>query len=107
MSEIVNRRDLDFLLYEFLDLEALCRSPRYDAYDRVAVDEILNAAQVIAEDEFLPFAAKLDATEPLFEGGKAVCIPEVKNALDAYAEAGFFAAGFNEDIGGLQMPNVL
>ncbi len=107
MSEIVNRRDLDFLLYEFLDLEALCRSPRYDAYDRVAVDEILNAAQVIAEDKFLSFAAKLDATEPLFEGGKAICIPEVKEALDAYAEAGFFAAGFDEDIGGLQMPNVL
>lgn len=62
MSKIVNRRDFDFLLYEFLDLEALCRSPRYDTYDRVAVEEILNAAQAIAEGKFYYFAAKLDAT---------------------------------------------
>ncbi len=42
MSMIVNRRDLDFLLYEVLDLDALLQAPRYEAYDRETVDAIFD-----------------------------------------------------------------
>ncbi|MCH9694073.1 MAG: acyl-CoA dehydrogenase [Gammaproteobacteria bacterium] len=106
MSMIVNRRDLDFQLYEVLNIESLFESERYASFDRETIDEIFNGAEAIAEEVFLPFADKLDAHEPRFENGTAVSIPEVKLALDAFAEAGFFAAGFDEDIGGLQMPYV-
>ena len=107
MSEIVNRRDLDFLLFEFLDLEDICKSEKFEAYDRGAVEEILNTAQTIAEEKFLPFATMLDANEPKFVDGKAITAPELGDSLRAFAEAGFFAAGFDEDVGGLQMPNML
>lgn len=106
MSMIVNRRDLDFQLYEVLDIESLFETDRYASFDRETIDEIFNGAEAIAEEVFLPFADKLDVNEPRFESGTAVSIPEVKVALDAFAESGFFAAGFDEDIGGLQMPYV-
>ena len=60
--------------------------------------------RLLQRDKFLSCAAKLDANEPTFEDGKVHTIPEIKQALDAYGEAGFFAAAFDEEDGGLQMP---
>ncbi|MBZ0164683.1 MAG: acyl-CoA dehydrogenase [Notoacmeibacter sp.] len=104
MSMIVNRRDLDFLLYEVLDLESLLRTPRYSDYDREAVGAILDTAQQIAEDKYLPCATLLDANEPAFDGRTVTIIPEVSQALGAYRAAGFFGASFDTELGGLQMP---
>ena len=101
---IVNRRDLDFLLYEVLDLESLLRTPRYSDYDREAVGAILDTAQQIAEDKYLPCAAKLDANEPAFDGKTVTMLPEVSEALEAYRAAGFFGASFDAELGGLQIP---
>ena len=104
MSLIVQRRDIDFLLYEMFDLEGLLADPRYAAHDRQSIAAMLDVAETIAERHYLPSAAKLDANEPAFVDGKVDIIPEVSEALAAYAEAGFFAAGFDEDDGGLQLP---
>ena len=64
-------------------------------------------AQSIAEEKYLPFAAALDADEPRFADGKVEIMPEVGRALRAYAEAGFFAAGMEEALGGLGLPYVV
>jgi len=106
-SEIVNRRDLDFLLYDVLDLASICRAPAYSAFDREAVEEIFDTAEQIAEQEYRPFAAKLDAEGPRFVDGRAVSLPEVRKALDAYTAAGFFGMGFPEELGGMGMPYTL
>lgn len=104
MSIIVDRRNIDFLLYEFLDVETLFDTPRYAAHDRQTVAGMLDSAEAIAEKYFLPIAAKLDANEPRVVDGKVAIIDGVKQALDAFAEAGFFAAVFDEEDGGLQLP---
>ncbi len=107
MSMIVNRRDVDFLLYEVLDTNALLAAPRYEAYDREAITAVLDTAQTVAEEKYLPCAAKLDANEPKFENGTVSMIPEVREALDAFTEAGLFSASFDEEDGGMQMPWVV
>ncbi len=104
MSMIVNRRDLDFLMYEMFDLDRLLTTERYGDYDREVVTAVLDTAQAIAEDKYLPCAAELDANEPTFDGKDVHIMPEVKVALEAYAEAGFFSASFDEAVGGMQMP---
>lgn len=104
MSTIVNRRDLDFLLYETLDLENLLDHQRFADYDKEAIDAIFDLSQSIAEDKFQPFAAELDSNEPEFIDGKVKLIPEVKQALDAYKEAGLFTTGYDANIGGMQLP---
>ncbi len=104
MSTIVNRRDLDFILYETLGLGDLLNQERFADYDKESIDAILDVSQSIAEDVFQPFAAKLDANEPLYVDGKVEIIPEVREALDAYKEAGLFMTGYDADIGGMQLP---
>lgn len=107
MSTIVNRRDLDFLLYEVFDLETTLSADRFNDYDRESVDAILDLAQSLAEDVFQPFAAKLDANEPKYINGGVESIPEVAEALRAYKEAGFFSTCYDYELGGMQLPAVV
>lgn len=107
MSMIVNRRDLDFLIYELLDAEKLFEAERYADYDRASVEAFFDTAQDIAETHFLPCAAKLDANEPVFDGKTVSIIPEVAAAIAVYREAGLFGASFSYDVGGMQMPVVI
>ena len=104
MSMIVNRRDLDFVLYETLDLERILESDRYADHDRESLDAMMDLCQTIAEDQFLPCAAKLDANEPQFVDGKVETISELKAAIGAYREAGLCASAYDLDVGGMQLP---
>ncbi len=104
MSYIVHRRDLDFYLYELFNTEALFQTERYGDYDRETITAMLDAAQLIAEQEFYPLAELLDANEPEFADGKVTVIPEVRKALNAYIDSGFLSAGFDADVGGMQLP---
>jgi alkylation response protein AidB-like acyl-CoA dehydrogenase len=107
VSFIVNRRDIDFLLYDLLRIDDLLRAPRYRDFDRATISEMLDTAQTIAEEKYLPIAAALDANEPHFVNGKVEIMPEVGDALRAYAEAGLMAASFDEAQGGMQLPWVV
>ena len=104
MSMIVNRRDLDFVLYETLGLDKILESDRYADYDRESLDAIMDLCQTIAEDQFLPCAAKLDANEPKFVDGKVETISELKEAIAAYQDAGLCASAYDSDVGGMQLP---
>lgn len=104
MSLVVHRRNLDFLLYETLGFGTVLSAPRFAGYDRAAVDAVLDTVQAIAENEFLPCAADLDAHEPHFTEGRVQVDARVRRALGACAEAGLFSAGFDHELGGLGMP---
>ena len=104
MSLLINRRDLAFLLYEFLDLETLAGRPRHAGQDRAVWDAVIDAAETLATEQFAPHAAKADEHEPTFDGERVHLIPEVKQALDAYVEAGFMGASFDSAVGGMQLP---
>lgn len=103
-TPIINLRDLRFLLYEWLDLEALCERERFASHSREVFDAILETALQVATERFANHAAKLDLNEPTFDGERVHIIPEVKEAIDAFAEAGFLAGPFPEEQGGLGLP---
>ncbi|MDD3763816.1 MAG: acyl-CoA dehydrogenase [Nevskiales bacterium] len=107
MPDPINRRDLDFLLHEWLDVSRLTAHPRYAHHDRATFDAVIEAACRLAEEKFQPHAARLDANEPTFDGERVHLIPEVKQALDAYIEGGFLAASFDAELGGMQLPYVV
>lgn len=104
MSLIVNRKDLDFLLYDVGGLDEVLAHSRYSDFDRSALSSILDTAETIAEEKYLSCADVLDAHEPTFDGQSVTMPGEAKAGLEAYAEAGFFAAGFPHEDGGLGLP---
>lgn len=103
----IDRRDMDFLLHEVLDLDGLFVRARYADHDRASVAAMLDTAEKMAADHFLPHAARLDANEPTFDGEKVHIIPEVKQALDAYCAAGFMSAHADYEWGGMQLPHTV
>ena len=106
-QKIINRRDLDFLLYELLDLESLTQRPRYAEHDRGTFDSAVDLALRIAVEKFAPHNRKADANEPTFDGQRVSMIPEVKEAVDAYCEAGLMLASHDYEQGGMQLPFTL
>jgi len=106
-SKIINRRDLDFVLYELLDVESLARAPRFADHSRETFGAAIDTALQIAAEKFAPHRRLGDTNEPLFDGEHVVLIPEVGQALKAFVDAGFMAATFDYEDGGMQLPRVV
>lgn len=103
---IVNRRDLDFLLFEVHGVEALLSEGRFSHLDRATLASMLDTAQAIAEETYLPLAGPMDREEPVVENGRVRLPDGVAAAIGAYADAGLFAQTFDQGSGGLQLPYV-
>ncbi len=103
-SKLLNRRDIEFVLYELLDLESLTSRPRFAEHSRETFDAALETAAKIAEEKFAPHNRKADLNEPRFSGGKVQMIPEVGEALEAFRKAGFMSASQDFELGGMQLP---
>ena len=107
-STILSRRDLAFMLYEWLDAEALNKRPRFQDHNRETFDAALDTAEQLATELFAPHNKKSDSQEPhVVDGGQVRIIPEVKTALDAFSAAGLMAAGQDYERGGMQLPVVV
>ncbi|CAJ92662.1 Acyl-CoA dehydrogenase related to the alkylation response protein AidB [Cupriavidus necator] len=107
MSMILSRRDLNFVLYEWLKVDELTRIPRYADHSRETFDAALDTCEKIATDLFAPHNKKNDQQEPHFDGETVSIIPEVSTALKAFCEAGLMAAGQDYELGGMQLPVVV
>ncbi|WP_376696219.1 acyl-CoA dehydrogenase [Wenzhouxiangella sp. EGI_FJ10305] len=101
---LLDRRDLEFQLYEVLDTAGLCERERFLEHDRDTFDAVIESADRIAREKFAPHNALADREEPRFVDGRVEMRPEVKEAIDAYADAGFIAGRYDEALGGMQLP---
>jgi alkylation response protein AidB-like acyl-CoA dehydrogenase len=106
-DKLLSRRDLAFLLYEWLDVEALTKRVRFADHSRETFDAALATCEAIAVDLFEPHNKKSDQNEPHFDGERVTMIPEVAVALKAFNDAGLMAAGRDYELGGMQLPAVV
>ena len=106
-SLLLSRRDLDFLLYEWLDVELLTKRGRFAEHSRETFDAVLDLSEQVATKHFATHNKKADAQEPTFDGERVHLIPEVRQALDVFAETGLLAGSLDESVGGMQLPGVV
>ena len=104
MSRIINRRDLDFLIYEMLDVENLCQREYFSGHGRDVFDPMLDLAEAISREHFQACADAGDQHGAELVDGKVRMIPEAQTAMDTMSEAGFIAACQDGEYGGLQLP---
>jgi alkylation response protein AidB-like acyl-CoA dehydrogenase len=65
---------------------------------------VLDLCEQLATRYFAPHNKKSDANEPTFDGEKVTVIGEVKEALDAFAEADLMGMAMDAELGGAQLP---
>jgi len=99
-----DRDDLLFQLFEVAGLEDLINGTDLD---REAVMGILETADQIATDHFLPHGRLLDEQEPDFSDGRAMIPDEAVTAIRAHAEAGFIGSGYAPESGGMGVPETV
>jgi alkylation response protein AidB-like acyl-CoA dehydrogenase len=107
MSLLLSRRDLDFLLHDWLDVAALTRAPRHADHSRETFDTTLDIAERLASERFAGHYQASDRVEPRIEDGKVVLIDEIATALAALRDSGLTAAGQDYALGGMQLPMVV
>jgi len=72
---IADRRDIDFVLHEQLQIEELSKNERFAEFNRKTADMIVSEARNLAVKELLPTRKPGDEEGCRFENGK-VTIPE-------------------------------
>ncbi|MGZ5390308.1 MAG: acyl-CoA dehydrogenase N-terminal domain-containing protein, partial [Mycobacterium sp.] len=63
-STLLSRRDLDFLLYEWLEVDELTKRDRFAEHSRETFDGVLDLCERLATRYFAPHNKKSDALEP-------------------------------------------
>ena len=106
-SNLLSRRDLDVLLFEWLGVDELTKRERFADHSTETFSALLDLCEDLATRYFAPHNKKNDANEPTFDGEKVTLNPEVKVALDAFAQADLLAAGMDQSLGGWQLPSVI
>jgi alkylation response protein AidB-like acyl-CoA dehydrogenase len=104
---ILSRRDLDFLLYEWLDVPSLTRRDRYAGHSRETFDAAIDLSTQLAVEKFYPINQLLDRQEPTFDGDRVQTPPELQDALRVFCDAGLLGAAQDEGRGGMQLPYVV
>jgi alkylation response protein AidB-like acyl-CoA dehydrogenase len=106
-SLTLSRRDVDFLLFEWLDVTRLTERATFADHSRQTFDAALDTYAQIAEAEFAPHNKKVDREPPRLVGENVESAPEKRSALKAFAAAGLLAACHEESLGGMYLPYVV
>ncbi len=110
LNQLVDSRDVRFVLFEMLELEKLNRYPQYADFDRDIYEDALELAEKIAVNYFYPSNSEGDK-----EGGaqfnpetNEVRVPDsIKAAARAYLDAGFMTLTLPAEDGGMGMPGIM
>ena len=98
------RPTLEFLLYQWLDAEALNQRTRFADHSRETFDAVLDTCERIAREKYAPFNRLVDTQEPHFDGEKVTLPQATHDAQKAYADSGMLSAAQDFEMGGMQLP---
>ena len=102
-----SRRNLDFIIYEVLDIVSLTKHPYFADHDAESFEMILDAADNIAEKNMRPFLKESDKHPPELKNGIVKVHPALHEYYRAFCESGLLASCFEKQFGGQQLPKTI
>ncbi|MGG7567788.1 acyl-CoA dehydrogenase [Rhodovulum sp. DZ06] len=105
--DAISRRDIDFLLHDWLRVETLAAHPRFEGQSREDYDAVLDLAGKIAAK--LGESWKIsDSEEPrLDQDGLVRVQPDLREGVQEYFASGLQLSSVDEAHGGMQLPFVV
>ena len=98
------RSTIDFLLYDWLDVESLNKRERFVDHSRETFDAVLDTCERIAREKYAPFNRLVDTQEPQFDGEKVILPQATHEAHAAYVASGMLSAAQDYELNGMQLP---
>ncbi|MDY6904268.1 MAG: acyl-CoA dehydrogenase [Thermodesulfobacteriota bacterium] len=103
---ITNRRDIDFVLHEMLNVEELSKNEKYADFNRKTIDMVISEARNLAVKEMLPTNEEGDKG-CVFENGQVTTPECYKRLFELYCEGEWIGASEDPEFGGQGMPSVV
>jgi len=99
-----SRRNLDFILYEVLDVLSLTKHDYFSMHDMETFAMTLDTATGIATKAMLPAYASSDRNQPELINGEVKVHPLLHEYYKAFCASGLLSSIFDETLGGQQLP---
>ncbi len=103
----VDRRDIDFVLFEQLPLVKLADSERFSGQNTDLYAMVLNEAEKIATEVLAPINAEADREGCRLENGQVIVPKAYHKAYKLFCEGGWVALHTNPELGGQGLPATL
>jgi len=104
---IADRRDVDFVLHEQLNVGALSEHEKYAEFNKKTVDLIISEARNLAIKEILPTFKEGDEQGCRLENGQVSVPDSFKRAYDLFVEGEWLAMPEDPEYGGQGMPRTV
>ena len=105
---IIDRRDIDFVLYEQFQLQELLELDRYkELGGKETLDMVLTEAIKLATEHMAPHNAAADREGCRMEGDRVKVPESFKSMYAAYREGGWIAPIHSPEFGGMGLPQAL
>ncbi len=102
-----NLRDVQFNLFEVLDLESYLGDAPFEDFARDTVMDILREIERLARDDFAASFVEADQTPLELVDGEVRLTDGMKRSLDAYFDGDWHLLGAPKELGGLGAPGLV
>ncbi len=99
-----SRRNLDFTLFNVLNVNELTQFDYFSAFDTETFSFTLDTATDIAEKIMHPVYVDSDKKQPELVNGQVKVHQGIHDFVKTFSEAGLIAAPFSTEYGGMQLP---
>ena len=104
---IADRKDVDFVLHEQLNVDSLSAHEKYAEFNRKTIDLIVSEARNLAIKEILPTLKDGDEQGCRFENGQVFVPESFKRAYELFIEGEWLAMTEDPEYGGQGMPRTV
>ncbi|MGD8765845.1 MAG: acyl-CoA dehydrogenase family protein, partial [Desulfobacteraceae bacterium] len=104
---IADRRDIDFVLYEQLRIEALLNTQKYRSLNRKLFDMVVSEARNFGIKELLPTYMEGDREGVNFDKGEVKVPACFHRAYNLFVEGEWLAMSADPDVGGQGLPRII
>jgi alkylation response protein AidB-like acyl-CoA dehydrogenase len=104
---IADRRDVEFVLHEQLDVGALSQHDKFAEFNKKTIELIVKEARNLAIKEILPTFKEGDEQGCRLEDGKVIVPESFKRAYDLFVEGEWLAMPEDPAYGGQGMPRTV
>jgi alkylation response protein AidB-like acyl-CoA dehydrogenase len=106
-EKFLSEKNLRFLLYDMLELEALCQYPYFEEHNRETFDMVLDTAVRMGKEILFPIFTEMDREPPRLEDGTIKVHPKIREYLRESGEGGWISAAAPFELDGQQLPMAL
>lgn len=106
-AKFVSERNINFLLYEVLNVGALTGYDYYREHNHKSFEMVLKAAVKLSKDLLWPFFEEMDRNQPELINGEVTVHPSVKKIMQEFGQGGWITSRVPFDLDGEQLPHVI